>query len=354
MNVVYITNRGGTHPNRLLYTKSIAADYQYVDFRLQWQRKNTASWKIIVSGIICALTFPGRKKYDLFITSDPQLPAILMKKFGLLRKQQKVVSYLGSQTLYFIYSGYYSKWTSIFYKFLLKNYDAHICNGPLQADLLQQIIDVSPDKIKVNFNGIGEEKLARLSEASFDANGHYITFIGNLYSDWRLHYKGIDLMLDAFQILLNEKKLKFRLIGDYTDDFIQWVKERYGNSLFENLEIVGKVKDISSYLNGSTLYLHCSRGDACPNAVVEAMATGIPCMVSRWTGTRELIEQVSDTLITDIDKQDIADKVMAYLNLPEATKHKMSQQCRAVVSGLTQENAVNRFKEIVHEICNTK
>lgn len=356
MKVVYVTNRGGTHPNRIMYMKSINADLQLVDFKLRWHGEKSSPLRIFLSGIICALLFPKRKSYDIIITSDPQLPAILMKKFGLLRKDQKVVSYLGSQTLYFLYSNYYSKKTSWFYKYLLSGYDAHICNGSMQADLLKLVTKVSPKNIKINTNGLSTKKRTELQDVVFKPNAKTVVFIGNLYSDWRMHYKGIDLMIDAVKLVKQKygHELCFKLVGEYTSSFTDWLNIKYGDHFQNNIKLTGKVENVSEELNNASLYLHCSRGDAYPNAVIEALAAGIPCILSEWTGTKCLIEHISADLITKLDVEDIAAKINSYFLLNENEKYQLSIKSKNSVSLLTQEYAINKFKEVLSDIYHNK
>jgi glycosyltransferase involved in cell wall biosynthesis len=331
---------------------SICADYQYVDFKYRWHGLSTSPFRIIISGILCAFSFPKRAEYDIFITSDPQLPAVLMKKLGLLRKNQKIVSYLGSQTLYFTYSGYYSRITRMFYKFLLSSYDYHICNGPMQAELLKNIISVEDYQVRTNINGLKAAKKESLSRLKYDPGSKIIAFIGNLYSDWRLHYKGIDLMLDAIYYLKTNysQEIKIKLIGDYKSEFVYWLKQRYGESYSDFVILTGKAIDISSELENIGLYLHTSRGDAYPNAVIESLAAGLPAIVSEWTGTKNLVDQVSPEMITKLDVADISNKIMAFFQKDSETKLMLSNRAREVVKHLEEAYAINTFQDIVKNI----
>lgn len=348
---VFVTNRGGTHPNRLMYFDSIGADYQYVDFKVRWHGTSAAKWKMLLSGIICALTFPKRRKYKLFVTSDPQLPTVLMKFFFLLRKDQKIASYLGSQTLYFIYSGYYSKFTTFFYKFLLSKYDAHICNGNIQKMLLQKIINVPDQKVFVNFNGIRSDRDEKLRQVKYSPSHENLLFIGNLYSDWRIHYKGIDLLIEAFTILKKSKpKLTLTLIGNYDESLNELIHKIVPKNQRADVRVMGETNDLVAHLENAMLYIHPSRGDALPNSLLEALFSGIPVITSNLTGNFEIVSKIDSKLVCDINVASIVASVLHFYDLNMADKMKYSELAKDSCRDFTVDKAVKEFKSIIDEI----
>lgn len=350
MRVVYVTNRGGTHPNRRKYFDSIRADYQYVDFKMRWHGLNLSGWRMLVSGILCAIQFPQRKKYDLFVSSDPQLTVVLMRVFGLLRRDQKIAVYLGSQTLYFINDGYFSRYTALLYKFLLRKYDYYICNGPMQAQLLKDIIAVAPSKIFININGLNDKLRQKLNSNQFAPGDSKIVFIGNLYSDWRLYYKGIDLLLGAFVEVSHTKDLRLFLIGDYDDSLVNMISSIVPERLRQNINIIGKSQYPEEYFTGASLYLHPSRGDALPNSLLEAMGAGVPVVISEWTGWREIVGKIDKKLICSLNVPSLTDAIRYYLNLPTEVKNRYSARFREESLIYSESHAIEKFKSIVSEI----
>ncbi len=348
---VFITNRGGTHPNRVLYFDSVGADYQYVDFALKWHGLNRSKWIMILSGFLCALRFPKRKTYDLFVTSDPQLPAVLMKRLGLLRSHQKIATYLGSQTLYFIHSDYYSGFTSAFYRFLLKSYDFHICNGDLQKELLHQIVPVDPGKVFVNFNGIGDEKASLLKKVEYQPTSQKLLFIGNIYSNWRIHYKGLDVVIDAFSMLIEKRpELHLIIVGMYDQSLQDLIAKKIPTERRNQIELKGKVNDVSNLFQDCSLYVHCSRGDALPNSLIEALYAGVPAVVSDLTGNHELINQIDPKLVSSVDAHQLFERISYFLDLPKEVKFQYAEKAQRLTRELTRYRAVATFQEIIKQI----
>jgi glycosyltransferase involved in cell wall biosynthesis len=63
----------------------------------------------------------------------------------------------------------------------------------------------------------------------------------------------------------------------------------------------GWVQDINAFLQGLNAYAHISLYEGLPNAVMEAMASGLPCVVSNTTGSAELVEDGKTGLVTAPD-----------------------------------------------------
>ncbi|MGL5903814.1 MAG: glycosyltransferase family 4 protein, partial [Cetobacterium sp.] len=56
----------------------------------------------------------------------------------------------------------------------------------------------------------------------------------------------------------------------------------------ENIIFMGNVKDVSKYLKISDYYISASFAEGLPNSVLEAMATGLPCLLSNIPSHKEI------------------------------------------------------------------
>src|SRR5688572_2055623 len=127
--VAFIHGRPAPHPIHTKFAKSVNADFHLVDFVLRWHDVQVYPFKRYISWFICAILFPNRRKYSIFMTEGMHFPPAIMKWLSLLRGDQKVVGLLSDEALYFIYSGFYSGTTTKAMTKLLKSYDALICCG---------------------------------------------------------------------------------------------------------------------------------------------------------------------------------------------------------------------------------
>jgi glycosyltransferase involved in cell wall biosynthesis len=102
-------------------------------------------------------------------------------------------------------------------------------------------------------------------------------------SRWRAH-KRLGAIIDGFEQFNKYYKNSGLIVlgdGDMTSS----------TSFSTNIKYVGKVEPhkLPVYLRGANAFIHLSWLDWCPNAVVEALACGIPVLCSHNGGTRELV-----------------------------------------------------------------
>ena len=346
---VYITSRGGTHPIHRAYADSIRADYQYVDFCLRWHDVPSPAWKRYLSWVICAWIFPNREQYDLFITGGQQFPAIIMKKLGRVSSRKKIVCLHDNEVLYFLFTKRYSKPTSRALKWLLKQYDYHICTSQMQTDLLEKAIG-KVQNVSTTFNGVANSRIKVFSKIVPDLQSGRILLIGNLYAGWRLWYKGVDLMIEAVLHAAKKLPIQFTIVGQIDTQAMNELKQRFGQEALDKVSFVGKVTNIEEYLSTSALYLHCARGEAFGISVLEAMTAGLPVIVSEWTGAKEVVVKACSELVVPLSTKAISSKIQWYFGLPMQRRKELSNACRRVSKPYTETNAIASFQKVVSNI----
>ncbi len=92
-----------------------------------------------------------------------------------------------------------------------------------------------------------------------------------------------------------DKHAKLLVVGRYDQELIN-----YGLGFFagEDVEYLGVLEHarLADAYRRADVFLFPSFGDACPNVVLEAMATGLSVVHHRWGGTRELVGQAGVAL----------------------------------------------------------
>jgi glycosyltransferase involved in cell wall biosynthesis len=349
---VYITSRAGTVPVRRIYMDSVQADYVFIDHKLRWHDIQASFQKKVASWVVSALTFPNRSKYQIFISSGQHYMPVFMKLMGLLRKDQKVVCYQGNETLYFLKTGRYSKWTAKALKWQLKQYDYHICLSKFQYDLLVDVLGTKDLKTVLHFNGVEEYRLKTLKDIHPDLRTNNILFIGNLYVGWRLWYKGIDLLVETINhTYAKNPQITCTMVGEIHADAIAYIQERCAPGVFVCFKFEGKQKDLGPYFTGASVYLHMARGEAFGSVVIEAMAAGLIPIVSDMTGAKEVVEQIDPKLIVPLDPAVAATKVLEVMNWPLEQKEQYSRKCKELIlSHYKESDAIQNFQKILQTI----
>lgn len=148
------------------------------------------------------------------------------------------------------------------------------------------------NKGKVIYNGVDEKfilplagRMKRKKELTGISNKTPILIsVANLTP-----YKDYFSVLKALK-LLKESNHSFIYIiigkGPLQEQITTKAKE-YG--LNKCVRIVNNTENVADYLKISDVFIHSSKGEGCSNAILEAMAAGLPIIASNTGGTPELI-----------------------------------------------------------------
>jgi glycosyltransferase involved in cell wall biosynthesis len=342
--VAYIQGRPGAHPMHRKFAETVNAKFHFVDFRMRWQDKNKSILYRMISWFICALTFPSKKSYGIFLVDNLHFMPVLMKSLRLIRKKQKIVAHMGSHTLYFIYAHRFSKPVEYIHIQALKRYDALICEGKMAETLVKEILGDAAPKTYTVINGIPEEHFPK--QINLTLKNKNILFIGHGTGKERMWYKGLDLMVEAFAIAKEkDTELTFTIVGEWDKDLQKELIKKYNPETQKSVNFVDETPQLDKYINNSSLYLHCARGEAYGLTILIAMSYGLPTLVSEWTGAKEVVEQIDKNFVVPIDAKDIAAKINWYFSLNISDKEAYSTKFREIGCTYTEKKALDDFND---------
>ena len=120
------------------------------------------------------------------------------------------------------------------------------------------------------------------------------------------------------------------------------LKEYLEKVIFESrlenqIHLLGYREDINEILGCSDIFLFLSKREGLPIALIEAMASGLACVVTHIRGNVDLIRDHKEGLIVDTDVQNVSH---ALLTLIHADRKKY------------QKNAIKRSKEYSNHVVN--
>nr|WP_281623687.1 glycosyltransferase family 4 protein [Thioalkalivibrio sp. ALE21] len=90
----------------------------------------------------------------------------------------------------------------------------------------------------------------------------------------------------AINAVASLEGLDLVLLGD--GDLRSELERRWGDH--KRVRFVGRVEDVRQWLHAADVFVSPSRSEGLPNAVMEAMACGVPCVLSDIPPHRELLE----------------------------------------------------------------
>lgn len=102
-------------------------------------------------------------------------------------------------------------------------------------------------------------------------------------------YKDYVTVLTALKDLKN-KGFEFLYVALGDGPLLKNIEELVVSfGLEENVRLPGNVQNVNDYLQVADIFVHSSKGEGCSNAILEAMATGLPVVATNTGGTPEIV-----------------------------------------------------------------
>jgi glycosyltransferase involved in cell wall biosynthesis/O-antigen ligase len=119
----------------------------------------------------------------------------------------------------------------------------------------------------------------------------------------------------------------------------------------EGVEVRGQVDDIPAALRRADVYVSASAAEGLSNSLLEAMACGLPCVVTDVGGVRDVIESDEHGVVVPADDLDrIVEEVVALLIDPER-RRTMGRAARArVKEGWALTKTADRLAALYHRM----
>ncbi len=159
--------------------------------------------------------------------------------------------------------------------------------------------------------------------------------------------KGLEDALAAWaQVTARRPAAQLVLVGDGPSRCTLEAQAR-ALSLEGRVRFLGLRRDPEILLQGSQVFLFPSRSEGMPNALLEAMATGLPCVATRIGGNSDLVQHgVTGLLTPPGDAEALADALLALLE-DRALRKRLGASARsAVIEGYGMDRIVSRYAEL--------
>ncbi len=143
--------------------------------------------------------------------------------------------------------------------------------------------------------------------------------------------KGLDILLAAWADLLRRGSTARLLIAG-PGEVAAWAREAHEDGVEERVTFLGPRKDVVDLYQAADLFIFPSRAEGCPNAVLEAMASGLPVVATDVAGNREVVGEDGKAgwLVPAEDPAALAEAVATLLSSP-ALRREVSAAGRARV-----------------------
>jgi len=159
--------------------------------------------------------------------------------------------------------------------------------------------------------------------------------------------KGHDVLIDAaVEILERFPDARFEIIGEGPERASLAARARV-HGVAHAFDFTGHGDDIPARLADADIFVHPSRFESFPNAVLEAMAAGLPIVASDVGGIPELVEDGrTGWLVPPGEDETLASRVMHLMANPEEGARIGAAAREAVLAGFSFDRMVARFDDI--------
>jgi glycosyltransferase involved in cell wall biosynthesis len=178
----------------------------------------------------------------------------------------------------------------------LRNCDRVIVLNPLAWNELLKL-GFRSEQIELIPNGVEVEGLrAKTSYNGSDTTR--LVYVGRLHQA-----KGIDTLLEALKILQSQQSMaayQLTILGK--GPLEQQLRAKTDTlGLTRQINFVGEVTNVLDHLFASDIFILPSRAEGISNALLEAMALGLPCLATDVAGNRVLIKNEQNGLLVKMD-----------------------------------------------------
>ncbi len=172
----------------------------------------------------------------------------------------------------------------------------------------------------------------------------------------RLNYeKGIDVLLQAWHLVHEQIEQAQLIIVGNGDLQIQLEHMAKALGITDSVEFAGLRSDIPTQLRRGGLAVLPSRCEGMPNALLEAMACGLPCVATRVSGSEDIIQHgINGLLVESEDYQGLAQALLTLLRDP-ALAQQYGHAARATIEKhYSLEHIADMYVELYQRIANRR
>ena len=157
--------------------------------------------------------------------------------------------------------------------------------------------------------------------------------------------KGVDTLVNVFSKLPEQEKRNLYLVGTIQDSVIsEKIKDK------KNIHVTKHVSDPGDYLKRCGLYLNLARFEPAGINILEAMAAGIPPIVSNMCGFSSVVRKVSSKLVVTSNENKIVKTVLWLEKSKE--KRSLGKKAKNIVHKFTEKHSVEDFKAKFNKLLN--
>ncbi|HIA14132.1 MAG TPA: glycosyltransferase family 1 protein [Nitrospirales bacterium] len=226
-------------------------------------------------------------------------------------------------------------------------------SDPIEKKLLA--VGVSSDKIYRLPNGVDmtgfvpvckQEKVGLRTRLQIPVDASVAIFCGRLAPE-----KNLKNLLHVWAGVTKQlSKAHLLLVGSGPEHAeLERVARQLG--LLEQVHFLGQKNDVLPYLQASDFFVLPSLREGCPNALLEAMAVGLPCVATRVGAIPELIDSGRNGILIDLNEVSATVRAIVQLVEDPEKAFRLGQAARDTVKErCSMDHIADQFIQIYKEL----
>ena len=156
------------------------------------------------------------------------------------------------------------------------------------------------------------------------------------------------LLLEAIKIIKSlNSEWKVQILGD-GEEHHNIINKAEKLGISDKIILTGFVDNPSEYYKKAAMFVLPSLYEGTPNALLEAMSFGLPCVVSdSLSGALEILDHNESGLVfKNNDSLDLSEKINLLINNPDE-RNRLGNSARGVVSNFTPEKIISKWESVL-------
>ena len=163
--------------------------------------------------------------------------------------------------------------------------------------------------------------------------------------------KGHEVLLKAWQEVLKKKPNAILLLIGDGETLIERKQNAENLGISKKIQFTGKVFNVQDYLYVSDVFILPSQREGLSNALLEAMASGLPCIASNVGGNVEVIKHGENGLIFESgNSKQLAECVLRLLDDKELSQKFGGNARLTVLEGFSLDNTADCYIKLYQAI----
>jgi glycosyltransferase involved in cell wall biosynthesis len=286
--------------------------------------------------LLSALALLGRSKSFAIIQAH-QLPmGIVAGVIGAVLRKKTIVKIEGLEDIYRYKKSILKTWI------LRKTIDRFITLGPKTTDALKSIVGVPENKIVYIPNAF---ETAFKDDPSRNKKEKNVIFVARLE-----HEKAPEVLIKAWkQVLKTHHDAKLVLLGEgrKRSELEKLVAEL---GIAGSVELKGSVPNVKDYLSQAMVFVLPSRIEGVPISMLEAMAAGVPVIVTPVGDIPDIIKHEENGILVSPDNNDELGAAIVGLLKDGEKRSRLAEKARLSVEAFSMDVVGMQYRDLYRKL----